>query len=474
MKRKLWIAILSVIILAVGAVLLLLLRMGYLLPTWISWEAKTISGTPVITLKNRAVTVTVGDETIWKTDRTIPVQDVLWDDIDHDAEPELMLLCWKRGRYGDSRPFWVEKDDPVWTQHIFLYDWIDGEIQPIWMASDLGMDVAEWSFSDHTRLLLTERNGTQSAWDWQSWGLSRVEATSLSFAAVGDLLIHRSIYDHGFRRHDGNFDHLFAEIQGELKQYDVTSIHQETIYVDDPGDYSDYPRFGTPIEVGQVVVNAGFDIISCASNHALDKGMESIDLTADLYEAAGVLYAGIQSSENMEYRPYEIFDRNGIRCAVFSYTQSTNGLLVPEDAPFAVHTLFDEEQVRVDLQASREQADLVLVYVHWGTEYADTPDEFQHYWAQVFADCGADVVIGTHPHVLQPMEWVTGVSGNQTLVYYSLGNFISAQTEEACTKGGLAYFSVVKENGSCRVIDHGLKQLTTTHESGHYTTTITD
>ena len=129
MKRKLWIAILSVIILAVGAVLLLLLRMGYLLPTWISWEAKTISGTPVITLKNRAVTVTVGDETIWKTDRTIPVQDVLWDDIDHDAEPELMLLCWKRGRYGDSRPFWVEKDDPVWTQHIFLYDWIDGEIQ---------------------------------------------------------------------------------------------------------------------------------------------------------------------------------------------------------------------------------------------------------------------------------------------------------------------------------------------------------
>ena len=84
------------------------------------------------------------------------------------------------------------------------------------------------------------------------------------------------------------------------------------------------------------------------------------------------------------------------------------------------------------------------------------------------------MVIGTHPHVLQPMEWVTGVSGNQTLVYYSLGNFISAQTEEACTKGGLAYFSVVKENGSCRVIDHGLKQLTTTHESGHYTTTITD
>lgn len=474
MKRKLRIAILSVIILAVGAVLLLLLRMGYLLPTWISWEAKTISGTPVITLKNRAVTVTVGDETIWKTDRTIPVQDVLWDDIDHDAEPELMLLCWKRGRYGDSRPFWVEKDDPVWTQHIFLYDWIDGEIQPIWMASDLGMDVAEWSFSDHTRLLLTERNGTQSAWDWQSWGLSRVEATSLSFAAVGDLLIHRSIYDHGFRRHDGNFDHLFAEIQGELKQYDVTSIHQETIYVDDPGDYSDYPRFGTPIEVGQAVVNAGFDIISCASNHALDKGMEAIDLTADLYEAANILYAGIQSSEDTEYRPYEIFDRNGIRCAVFSYTQSTNGLPIPEDAPFAVHTLFDEEQVRVDLQASREQADLVLVYVHWGTEYADAPDEFQHYWAQVFADCGADVVIGTHPHVLQPMEWVTGVSGNQTLVYYSLGNFISAQTEEACTKGGLAYFSVVKENGGCRVIDHGLKQLTTTHESGHYTTTITD
>lgn len=476
MKRKIWLLITALCLIGLGAAGILL-HQGYLLPVWIKWEPKEIvceeDGMPdKIILQNRSVSVLQDGDLVWHSENGVWVQDVLWEDIDHDWEKELMLLCWKRGRYGNSRPFWVTEDEQTWSQHIFLYDWKDGEIRPIWMASDLGMEVEAWQFSERTRLLLSNRNGETTAWDWITWGLSRVEPTSLTFGAVGDHLIHRPIYSYAFRHFDGSFDDLFACMQEELDKYDVTSINQETIYVEKREDYSDYPLFGTPIQVGEAVVKAGFDIVSCATNHTLDKGVEAIDRTAAFYAQAGVTCAGIQHSEDEGYRPYEVFEKNGIRCAVFAYTQTTNGLPVPTDTPYVLHTLDDERQVRQDLKAGRAEADLCIVYVHWGTEYAETPDETQKYWAQVFADCGADVVIGTHPHVLQPVAWITGAHGHETLVFYSLGNYISAQTEEACTIGGLAHYTVVKENGVCTIVDHGLKKLITENRNGHYTTKL--
>ena len=353
MKRKIW-SLTGVLaaVLAVGIVCLL--QMGHLLPLWISWEHREILCTEeaapeTILLRNRSVSVRQAGKEIWRTQKDVKVQDVLWEDIDHDSEPELMLLCWKRGRYGESRPFWVTEDEKTWSQHIYLYDWKDGTFVPIWMASDIGREVICWSYDQRERLQLTDRDGETTAWDWVTWGLSRVPSTSVSFAAVGDNLIHRPIYDYGIRRENGNFDFLFENLRDELDRYDVTSINQETIYVEHPEDYSDYPRFGTPIEVGEAVIRAGFDMVSCATNHALDQGVDAIDRTVQLYEEAEVLCAGIQHSDDVEYRAYEVLERNGIRCAVFSYTQSTNGLPLPEDAPWSVHLLRDELQIRQDL-----------------------------------------------------------------------------------------------------------------------------
>lgn len=224
--------------------------------------------------------------------------------------------------------------------------------------------------------------------------------------------------------------------------------------------------------MGEAVIRAGFDIVSCASNHALDKGTDAIDLTANLYRKAGILYPGIQPVEDGSYQPYQLLERQGITCAVLSYTQMTNGHALPEEAPYVLHTLEDEDLVRRDLTAAAEAADFVLVFVHWGTEYAAEPDETQRYWAQVFADCGADVVLGTHPHVLQPYEWVTGTSGQRTLVYYSLGNYISAQTDEACRRGGMAYFTLNRVGEQCSVTDWGMKTVLTQRENGLYTTII--
>lgn len=474
--RKRWLAVGAAALLLLGAALLWQQYRGYLLPSWVQWQRKTITceaadGPTEIRLSRRRVTVVCEEEVLWQSDRDIPVQDVLWGDIDHDGENELMLLCWKRGRYGESRPFWVTEDEPSWSQHIYLYDWEAGGPKPIWMASDIGREVTEWSFSDRTRLLLTDRTGEDSCWDWLSWGLSYVEPTELTFAAVGDNLIHSQIYEYAIKHFDGQFDDLFAGVQQELDRYDVTSINQETPYVTRRQEYGSYPSFGTPIAVGQAVVDAGFDMVSCATNHALDLGAAAIDRAVELYAQAGVVCAGIQSSADEAYRAYELLERNGIRCAVFSYTQLTNGQAAPAQTPWMLHTL-EEEQVRRDLAQGLAEADFCIVYVHWGTEYADTPDEDQKYWAQVFADCGADVVIGTHPHVLQPVEWVIGAQGHETLVYYSLGNFISAQIQPECTVGGLAYYTVRKENGACRITDYGLKRLVTTHENGHYTTNM--
>ena len=178
-KRRVWLAAAVGACLLTAAAILLLWRSGAVLPAWISWETARLSGLEPgapeeIVLEGRQVTVCDHGEAVWQTGREIRVQDVLWGDIDHDGAGELMLLCWKRGRYGDSRPFWVTEDERSWSQHIYLYDWDQGEIRPIWMASDIGLEAAGWSFDEERRLVITERDGTQSAWDWISWGLTRI------------------------------------------------------------------------------------------------------------------------------------------------------------------------------------------------------------------------------------------------------------------------------------------------------------
>jgi len=469
MKRKVALIAAAVLVLLLCAAGVLL-QLGYLLPLWVSWEQREITAEPVsIRLAHRKLEVSSDGVSLWQ--EALPVQDVLLEDMDHDGEAELLVLCWKRGRYGESRPFWVTEDEKTWSQHIYIYDLQADSLRPIWMASDLGMEVTGWSYTDHTRLLLTNRQGETTAWDWNSWGLTKVEPTTLTVAAVGDNLIHRAIYDYAMRNLDGKFDHLYASVAEELAAYDLVSINQETALVADRGDYSDFPLFGTPVQVGEAIINAGFDIVTCATNHMLDKGVEAVDRTVELFRQAGVTCAGAQHSQDAAYRPFELVDHSGIRCAVLAYTQFTNGIPMPEQSPHAVH-LLEETQVKADLEAAKAAADLVLVYVHWGTEYEDQPDETQKQWAQLLADCGADVVIGTHPHVLQPVEWISGTDGDQTLVYYSLGTFISAQTEEACTRGGLAWFTAVKENGSCRITEHGMKHVQTTQHDGRYTTTV--
>ena len=127
-------------------------------------------------LKNKRLELNKDNTVLWTSPKDILVQDFLWCDINHDNKAELLILCWRIGRYGNAKPYWVENDEHTWSQHIYIYELRDNEeIHPIWMASDIGMDVKDWSFDDIDRLVITETSGRRTSWDWVSWGLSLVK-----------------------------------------------------------------------------------------------------------------------------------------------------------------------------------------------------------------------------------------------------------------------------------------------------------
>lgn len=178
MKKKLkWILIFLGAAALAAALWIFAWSRGVFLPKWIQWETKNLepeedAGPSSISLKKRRVIVEDQGKTLWESPENVLVQDFLWCDIDHDQTPELILLCWRIGRYGNARPFWVEHDELAWSQHIYIYDWRDEEIHALWMASDIGMDVVSFAFNDTDRLVITETNQRQTSWDWISWGLS--------------------------------------------------------------------------------------------------------------------------------------------------------------------------------------------------------------------------------------------------------------------------------------------------------------
>ena len=323
---------------------------------------------------------------------------------------------------------------------------------------------------ERQRLRLTDTDGNMSSWIWDSWGFTK-EDTDISFVVFGDNLVHEQIYQYSLHNCEGNFDFLFENknIRDAIEASDVAVINQETPLTDEPSKYSGYPRFGTPIGVGESVADAGFDVVTCATNHTLDQGADGVNDTKEFFDSRDILCIGIQSEDEKEYRPYEVLVRGGVRFALFNYTYGINENRFPENKAYMVHILDDEERVRADLEAAKGETDFVIIFVHWGTEYGGQPDEFQLKWTQIFLENKADVVVGTHPHTLQPYELLQSDDGHQMLVYYSIGNYISSQPEESCVKGGMAQFTVSLAPDGYKITEYGLQPLTTTRqEDGKY------
>lgn len=290
-----------------------------------------------------------------------------------------------------------------------------------------------------------------------------VEATTINLKMVGDVLIHSPLYKNG-KQSDGsyNFDHFFANISQDISTADISIVNQETILGGTELGLSAYPKFNSPKEVGDAEVKAGFNTILHATNHTLDKGEIGLNNCLDFWKSKhpNVTILGINETET-DYNNIYVYTKNDFKIAILNYTYGTNGLPIPSNKPYCINTL-DKDKVISDIEKAKKLADMVIVCPHWGTEYKLTPDDYQDTWTQLFLEHGVDIVIGTHPHVLQPIETLTSSSGHTMLVYYSLGNFISCQDTKECMIGGMADITLEKDSsGKCRIKQYGLVPIVT-------------
>ncbi len=295
---------------------------------------------------------------------------------------------------------------------------------------------------------------------------------------VGDVLLHTPV-EESCRQADGSYDYdsLFANTKDEILAADLALVNQEVIIGGSELGISGYPCFNADFSLCDALVNAGFDVICHATNHAMDKGSAGLLNCAkhwkEQYPQITVL--GIHDSADTSTAcgaDPEILELGDFKVAVLNYTYGTNGIPLPEDMPYAVD-LLDEEQVAADICKAEEMADFTIVCPHWGTEYRLTPDASQEKWVRIFLENGADLVLGTHPHVIEPIEWVTNPeNGHEMLVYYSLGNFVNwtSGTGEGVANrmvGGMAEVTVGRdETGEVKIKDYDVQPLISHVTSG--------
>ncbi len=270
----------------------------------------------------------------------------------------------------------------------------------------------------------------------------------LSMIMGGDALYHTGAYQDG-KQSDGsyNYDDQLSYIAPIVSKYDLAYYNQETILGGTELGLSSYPTFNSPQEVGDAFVKAGFNLVSLANNHTLDKGTKAVLNSAKYWsKQSNVMTAGSYGSHEDKQRSH-IGEKNGIKYAFFAYTVTTNGIKVPTGKEYLVN-VYSDEKVKNDVEAVKSQVDVILVSMHWGEEYTHTPTTEQRRIAQYLADLGVSVVIGSHPHVIQPIEHI-----GDTVVIYSLGNFISAQIGIERRVGMLATLNIKKtvENGNTTV-----------------------
>ncbi len=251
------------------------------------------------------------------------------------------------------------------------------------------------------------------------------QVTEATFAAVGDVLIHRSLYYDAETEEGYDFYPMFALVEPYLSGADLAMANQESIIGGVDLGLSDYPRFNSPFEVGTTLKDIGIDAVTMANNHTLDRGKQAVLNAIEHWDAIGMIYTGAyRSAEDRDQ--LRVVERNGISFALLGYTYGTNGIPVPEGKEYLVN-LIDLERMAADIENACEHADVVVVQLHFGNEYERMPSPSQREMVEQLAAAGADLIIGHHPHVLQPFEWIERDDGRRTFVAYSLGNFISGQ-----------------------------------------------
>lgn len=278
------------------------------------------------------------------------------------------------------------------------------------------------------------------------------ESVRLSFIGMGDNLIHSPIYEQA-KKSDGTYDFKpkYAGVADIIRNADIAFINQETPicqYYSVMG----YPRFNSPVELSHDLIELGFDVFGFANNHVADMGMKGIGTMIGYFKKLDAMTVGLYENES-DYNTIRIYETQGVRIAFLAYTYGTNMygtrtqyLTYPQWMP-----VFTKERVTRQVTYAREVADIVIVSMHWGTENSFNVNSTQYDYAQLLADLGTDVILGTHPHVVQDIDILKGKNGNETVCYYSLGNGINGQSYFKNAVGIMASFDIVKDKDGARI-----------------------
>ena len=250
----------------------------------------------------------------------------------------------------------------------------------------------------------------------------KVDTTKkMSLVAVGDCLIHGAVYMDARTGADSyDFSGMIELVGPRISKYDLRYYNQETIIGGKKLGLSHYPQFNSPEEIGDNMVDLGFNLVSLVNNHTLDKGEVGILNSNEFWKTKDVITAGTYSSWD-ERNDIKVYEKNGIKYAFLAYTTTTNGINVPKGKEYLVN-VYSDEQAKEDIDKIKTQVDVIIVSMHWGEEYVFEPTENQKEIAKYLSSLGVNLIIGSHPHVVEPVGYV-----GDTLVIYSLGNFLSGQ-----------------------------------------------
>lgn len=299
----------------------------------------------------------------------------------------------------------------------------------------------------------TERSTQQESRQDQSAEAMGSEPVEISLVAVGDILQHAQVWQSG-ELEDGtrNYDHLFRHIAGELADKDVKIVNQETPMGGDELGFTGFPTFNGPQEVGDAEAAAGFNVVLKATNHVMDTGYEGLKNELAFWRGnhpeMTVVGARDPDDPSTSVNDVYVYEKDGFKVAILNYTFDLNGYEDPESAI----SLLEENHVCATMARASAAADMVVVLPHWGEEYQLEPVESQGTWADLFVKLGADVIIGGHPHVIEPVEPFVSLDGHIVPCFWSMGNFVSTSPDNESLVGGMAEVTLLRdEHGKCSV-----------------------
>ena len=283
--------------------------------------------------------------------------------------------------------------------------------------------------------------------------------TTFTLTAIGDIMCHNTQYIDAYNDETGEYDfsYVFDDISLYTKTADICVGNLETTFAGEDVGYSSYPTFNTPDSLAYELKDIGVDVLSTAGNHALDKGFNGLSRTIAVLNNADISHLGTYKSKEEQDKTLIKYVK-GIKIAFVNFAYGTNGIPIPSDKPYCVN-LIDENLMKEQIDmAKQEDPDIIIACMHWGTEYKTTPSSTQEQLADFLFKNGVDIILGTHPHVLEPMEKRTVTlddgSTKDGFVIYSLGNFIADQNAEYTRDSIILNIDITKHTDGKITIDN--------------------